>query len=74
MTVALDENLRKAMDSAVRALEERVSLTTKLQHDAERRQHRLSPTTARSGRMRRGANSTPFATPSGGSMLRGRTN
>jgi two-component system, chemotaxis family, protein-glutamate methylesterase/glutaminase len=44
MTVALDENLRKAMGSAVRALEERVSLTSKLQQDAERRQHRLVAT------------------------------
>jgi two-component system chemotaxis response regulator CheB len=44
MSVALDENLRRALASAVRALEERVSLTTKLQHDAERRQHRLVAT------------------------------
>jgi two-component system, chemotaxis family, protein-glutamate methylesterase/glutaminase len=41
MSVALDENLRQALAGAVRALEERVTLTSKLQHDAERRQHRL---------------------------------
>ena len=41
MSVALDNNLRQALAGAVRALEERVSLTSKLQRDAERRQHRL---------------------------------
>ena len=41
MSVALDENLRQAFAGAVRALEERVTLTSKLQHEAERRQHRL---------------------------------
>jgi two-component system chemotaxis response regulator CheB len=41
MSLAIDENLRRALASSVRALEERVALTRKLQREAEHRQHRL---------------------------------
>ena len=42
MSVAVDESLRRALASALRALEERVSLARKLQRQAERQQHALS--------------------------------
>jgi two-component system chemotaxis response regulator CheB len=41
MNVAIDENLRRALASSLRALEERLALTRNLQHQAEQRQHRL---------------------------------
>lgn len=41
MSVALDENLRRALASALRALEERVALASKLYSDATRRGHKL---------------------------------
>jgi two-component system chemotaxis response regulator CheB len=41
MNLAIDENLRRALASSLRALEERVALTRKLQRQAEQRQHRL---------------------------------
>jgi two-component system chemotaxis response regulator CheB len=39
MSVALDDNLRRALGIALRALEERLALATKLQRQAEQRQH-----------------------------------
>jgi len=41
MNLAIDESLRRALASSLRALEERVALTRNLQHQAEHRQHRL---------------------------------
>jgi two-component system, chemotaxis family, protein-glutamate methylesterase/glutaminase len=41
MSMALDDNLRRALASAMRALEERVALATKLCNDAVRRGHDL---------------------------------
>jgi two-component system chemotaxis response regulator CheB len=41
MSLALDENLRRAMASALRALEERVTLARKLQKQAESEGHNL---------------------------------
>ncbi len=41
MSLALDENLRRAMASALRALEERVTLARKLQKHAETERHGL---------------------------------
>ena len=41
MSVALDDNLRRALASALRALEERVALARKLCNDALRRGHAL---------------------------------
>lgn len=42
MSIALDENLRRAMDSAQRALEERVALAKKLERQAVEHGHRLT--------------------------------
>ena len=41
MSLALDENLRRALASAVRALEERVALAHKLYNQAQANGHRL---------------------------------
>jgi hypothetical protein len=41
MSLALDENLRRALATALRALEERVALARKLYHQAVDRGHRL---------------------------------
>jgi two-component system, chemotaxis family, protein-glutamate methylesterase/glutaminase len=41
MSLALDENLRRALASAVRALEERAALARKLYHQAKNSGHRL---------------------------------
>jgi two-component system chemotaxis response regulator CheB len=41
MSLALDENLRRALASAVRALEERTALARKLYHQAKNSGHRL---------------------------------
>jgi len=41
MSLALDENLRRALASAVRALEERAALARKLYHQAKKSGHRL---------------------------------
>jgi two-component system chemotaxis response regulator CheB len=41
MSLALDENLRRALASAVRALEERTALAQKLYHEAKNSGHRL---------------------------------
>jgi two-component system chemotaxis response regulator CheB len=41
MSVALDGSLRRALASALRALEERLALARKLQHQAERQHHPL---------------------------------
>jgi two-component system, chemotaxis family, protein-glutamate methylesterase/glutaminase len=41
MSLAIDENLRRALASAVRALEERLTLARKLQKQAERERHAL---------------------------------
>jgi two-component system chemotaxis response regulator CheB len=41
MSLALDENLRRALASAVRALEERMALARKLYHQAKNSGHRL---------------------------------
>jgi two-component system chemotaxis response regulator CheB len=49
MSLALDENLRRALASAVRGLEERLALAEKLQTDAEERQR---PTPAATWRRR----------------------
>ena len=41
MSLALDENLRRALASALRALEERTALAQKLHHQAKNSGHRL---------------------------------
>ena len=41
MSLALDKNLRRALASAVRALEERAALARKLYHQAKKSGHRL---------------------------------
>src|SRR5215831_2950238 len=41
MSLALDDNLRRALASAVRALEERTTLARKLHHQAKNSGHRL---------------------------------
>jgi two-component system chemotaxis response regulator CheB len=42
MNLALDENVRRALGSAIRALEERVALTEKLRKQASERGHNHS--------------------------------
>jgi two-component system chemotaxis response regulator CheB len=45
MAVALDENVRRALGSGLRALEERVALAQKLEEQAKQSGHRLSSAT-----------------------------
>jgi len=45
MNVAVDENLRRALASAIRALEEKVALARKLQREAADRGHNLAQST-----------------------------